>query len=169
MSLIRRLPLWFRYVATFAVAALAFIELVHYVSKNNPPLQVPPQAPNPSQLSQEQHQDRIVVEQQQAPHRLHVPAATPALAAARAVAAYMDFEVAHGFIAGPVDGQASCHGPAGGARVALACSIHAGARITRLRYPFDVVVVPSTDEVTYCQVVTPPIPSLRVPVSSACR
>ncbi|WP_249009595.1 hypothetical protein [Conexibacter sp. DBS9H8] len=169
MPLIRRLPLWFRYVVTFAVAAVLFIALVHYVTKNTAPLQAPPQAPNAGQLSQEQHQDRIVVEQQQAPHRLRVPAATPPVAAARAVAAYMAYEVAHGFIAGPVDGQASCHGSGSGARIALTCNIHAGSRITRLRYPFDVVVVPSTGEVTYCQVVTPPIPSLRVPVSPACR
>ena len=169
MTQVRKLPLWARYVIAFGSAAVLFAALVVFVSHNQQPLAETPAPPNRSQLAAEQHQDRIVVEQQQAPHVIAATAGvTPARAAAAAVGAYMRAEVSRSLIAGPADGRPRCvGGAAAGGRRFLRCRADAGRGATRLTYPFDVVIAAGT--LTYCQVVTPPIPTLRVPVVRACR
>ena len=169
MTSIRALPLWVRYVVTLAVAAGLFALLVVFVNHHNGPLAEPPAGPNPAQAAQSLRQDRIIVAQQQAPHRVHLVRSAPDAAAAAAVTAYMTREVDLGFITGPLVGAARC-GPLSGSGSALRCRIRSGPSSARLMYPFDVVVHPAAREVVFCQVVTSPDPSVpSPPISSACR
>ncbi len=61
----------------------------------------------------------------------------------------------------------SCHAvssAAGTVRLALKCDVKA-ADVT---YPFLGVVQPAVKQITYCQRVAPPVPSMNIPVSKRC-
>jgi hypothetical protein len=171
VSLVRQLPLWVRYVITIGVAAIIFAALVIYVHHHQAQSEGVPASPNKAQAAQEQKEDEVVVQQQQAPHVVKLAAGTaPAAAASAAIHSYMSREVSRGLISGPVDGHASCTAAGGSAtRRVFSCTIRAGAKVTRLKYPFAAVVQPSAAKVTYCQKVTPPYPLTEVPLSAACR
>jgi hypothetical protein len=172
MAYVRQLPLWLRYVFALGTAAILFAALVIFVHHNQQPLTETPASATPAELRTEQQQDKIVVEQQQAPHVTRLAAHSHGTAAvSSAVTRYMSFEVSRGFIAGPLDGHAMC-APDGGtaARQTFRCKVYAGQGAGRLMYPFDAVVQPTAQRVTYCQVVTSPLPSLpSPPVTAACR
>ncbi len=172
MTSVRQWPLWVRYAIAFVSAAVIFVALVIYVHDHSSQAEGLPAAPSKAEAAQTQQEDRIVVEQQQAPHTVKLASATaPATAAASAVDSYMNAEVSRGFISGPLDGHASCTG-AGGTKTRLLfrCKVEAGTKVTRLKYPFQAVVTPAAARVTYCQVVTSPDPSVpSPPLSAACR
>jgi hypothetical protein len=171
VSSVRSLPLWLRYVIAFGTAAIIFVALVIYVHHHESQSEGVPASPSKAQAAQEQKEDEVVVEQQQAPHVVKLAAGTTPLAGAdAAVHAYMSTEVSRGLISGPVDGHASCTAQGGSAsRLRFRCTIRAGAKVTRLKYPFAAVVTPAAARVTYCQVVTPPYPLTEVPLQAACR
>jgi hypothetical protein len=169
---VRQWPLWVRYAIAFVSAAIIFVALVIYVHDHSSQAEGLPASPNKAQAAATQQEDRIVVEQQQAPHTVKVTsAAAPATAASSAVYAYMDNQVNHGFISGPIDGRASCSAAGGTkSRLLFDCKVEAGTKVTRLKYPFKAVVSPAAARVTYCQVVTSPDPSIpSPPLSAACR
>ncbi|HET9073369.1 MAG TPA: hypothetical protein VFN48_02225 [Solirubrobacteraceae bacterium] len=169
MTSIRALPLWVRYLVTVAVAGGLFALLVVFVNQHNGPLAEPPAGPNPAQAAQSLQQDRILVAQQQAPHRVRLAAADPRVAAAQAITRYMTRQVNLGFITGPIDGATRC-GALAGSAAALRCRITSGPNSARLIYPFDVVVHAAARQVVFCQVVVSPDPSLpSPPISSVCR
>ncbi len=170
-SVIRRLPLWLRYVFAFGVAAIIFVGIVVWVHGHQAQSEGQPANPNAQQAAQEQQEDQIVVEQQQAPHVVKLaPGTAPLTAASSAVDGYMTNQVSRGLIAGPVDGHASCTATGGGSgQLRFDCRVKAGAKVTLLEYPFVAVVRPAAARVTYCQVVTPPYPLKAVPLKAACR
>lgn len=105
-----------------------------------------------------------VIRQQQ-PYTTKLAAhANPGRAVRAAVTAYMTNQVNHDKITGPYQSN-SCHHAGGTShRMRYHCTVIAA----KLTYPFDAVVQPASAEITYCQVVTPPIPSMRVPVTHRC-
>jgi hypothetical protein len=170
MAFVRRQPLWARYVVTFAIAGILFAALIIFVSHNQQPLTEAPASSNKAQAQATQRQDTELVEQQQAPHVVKLAKRMSATSAASsAVHAYMAREVSHGFIAGPVDGMATCQATGGSsARKRFRCHVTSGQKLTKLLYPFDAVVQPRAAKVTYCQVVTPPYPLTEIPLKAAC-
>jgi hypothetical protein len=171
VSLVRQLPLWVRYVIAFGVAAILFVALVIWVHHHTGQSEGVPASPNKAQAAAEQKEAEVVVEQQQAPHVVKLATGSaPAAAAATAIHRYMSSEVSRGLISGPVDGNASCTVNGGStSRRLFHCTISAGAKVTRLKYPFAAVVQPTAAKVTYCQMVTPPYPLTAIPLSAACR
>jgi hypothetical protein len=172
MTRVRQLPLWFRYLTAFGVAAIIFVALIIYVDDHSTQAEGVPASPSRSELTQEQQQDETLVKQEQAPHVAKLATGTKgAAAAAAAVNAFMSYEVSRAFYAGPIDAKAACTAAGGtSARQAFTCNLYAGGGAGKLRYPFDVVVAPARAKVTFCQVITPPSYSVKEPpISSACR
>jgi hypothetical protein len=168
---VRQWPLRVRFLIAFGTAVVVLAALVIYVNAHSRQAEGLPAAPNKSQAAQTQKEDRIVVQQQQAPHVVKFAQATPTLtAAARAVEGYMRNQTARDLISGPVVGPAHCTAGGGPAqRLLFHCQIKAGPSGQVLLYPFQGVVAPGARRVTYCQVITPPYPLSDVPLSAACR
>jgi hypothetical protein len=119
-----------------------------------------------SALIEENREDTDLVRQQQAPHVAKLaPGVAPSDGLRAAVVGYMHYEVNHGVMDGPVK-SSSCHPVSGGtaARLVLHCDVTA----SDVTYPFYGVVQPSAKQITYCQRVAPPIPSLNIPVVKRC-
>ncbi len=171
MTSVRQWPLWVRYLIALGTAGIIFAALVIWVHDHSSQAEGLPASPTKAEAAHEQSEDRILVQQQQAPHRVRASSASAQKSAEAAVQAFMGKEVAHGFIVGPLDGHAACT-KAGGtaARAAFRCRVYAGAGADKLKYPFDTVVQSAPARVTYCQVVVSPDPSVpSPPVSAACR
>lgn len=163
----RALPPWLQWFLPFAVAAGVVLALVLFVqSATNTPAE--DNYNSPAAVREQYREDNILVREQQAPHHAVLAAGKPAGAALRkAVVGYMTHQINVGSIDGPVR-HASCAPAAGGtsARLVFHCAITASAEM--VTYPFDGVVQPSARAITYCQRITPPIPTLNVPVSKSC-
>lgn len=162
----KALPIWAQWVIPFAIAAAVVIALVVFV--NYETNQVPAVSGiSPGAAREQNREDTILVQQQQAPHVVGLKAGQSAADAIRsAVVAYMSHQINIGSMDGPIR-SSSCV-PAGGTptRLAFRCRVTASAQM--VTYPFDGVVQPGSHRVTYCQRVTPPIPSMNVPVSRRC-
>ena len=161
------LPPWLQWVLPFAVAGGLVLALVLFVqSASNGPVE--DNYNSPAAVREQYREDNILVREQQAPHHAVLAAGEPAGAALRkAVVAYMTRQINVGSIDGPIR-RASCKPAAGGtsARLVFQCAITASAEM--VTYPFDGVVQPSARAITYCQRITPPIPTMNVPVSKSC-
>lgn len=171
MTSVRQWPLWIRFTIAFGTAAIILAAVVIYVHQHAQQAEGLPAAPNRAQAAATQLEDRIVVQQQQAPHVHRFATGTaPLAAAATAVVSYMRSQTRRSLISGPVVGAARCHVGSGGAsqRLGFHCEIHAGPSGQVLMYPFQGVVEPAARRVTYCQVITPPYPLKDVPLSHAC-
>ena len=117
-------------------------------------------------IVEQNREDRVIVRQQQAPHVAKLMPGVSAIAGLRAaVVRYMDVQIEHGAMAGPVR-RSECRFVSGGtsARQLLRCEVTAAG----VTYPFLGVAQPSLGVATYCQRVAPPIPSMDVPVSKRC-
>jgi hypothetical protein len=157
-------PLWSRFAIALIIAAVVIIALIRFVDHENP-LVAQPSSPSQKQAATEQAQDTIVVQQQQAPHVVAVASKTAPLGAIKsAVHKYMATETGNGQINGSLQ-HLSCKAAGGTASRAV---FHCTAVAASVKYPFDGVVQPAAGKVTYCQVVLPPIPSMKVPVSTRC-
>ncbi len=151
----------------FAVAAavvIALIEFVNYETNNVPAIAG---ISSPRAVREQNREDTILVQQQQAPHVRRVKAGeSPARAIRAAVVAYMTHQINVGSMDGPIR-SSSCRAAGGTAsRLVFHCQVTASAQL--VSYPFDGVVQPGLGRVTYCQRVTPPVPSMNVPVSRRC-
>lgn len=164
----RSLPVWLQWLLPFSVAAALVAALVIFVNyeTNDTPAQA--NYNSPAAVAEQSREDRILVEQQQAPHRARLKPGRPAAAAARgAVVAYMAHQIARGIFDGPIT-RASCRPAAGSTsgRQVFHCDVTASA--LAVTYPFDGVVQTAAGVITFCQRVAPPLPSMTVPVSKRC-
>ncbi len=164
----RSLPMWLQWVVAFGGAALVVAALVAFVDYQTN--QVPQIATvSPKAAVETYREDRILVQQQQAPHLVHLGHGVAPLAGIRtAVVGYMSHLVNTGTIDGPIT-RSSCRALSSGdpRRQVFRCSVTASAQA--VTYPFDGVVQPSTGQITFCQRIMPPVPSMNVPVSRHCR
>jgi hypothetical protein len=162
----RSLPTWLQWALPFGIAAVVVIGVVVFVEHQTNDV---PQYSNTDKNSivEQNREDSTLVRQQQAPREARLATGQSAVSGLRvAVVRYMNYEINHGVMDGPVV-SSSCHavpGAADGARLALKCNVKA-ADVT---YPFLGVVQPSVKRITYCQRVAPPVPSMNIPVSSRC-
>lgn len=162
----RSLPIWLQWVLPFGVGAALVVAVVLFVNyqTNDVPLISP--VTNPQAVAEQNREDHIHVRQQQAPHVVKLkPKVAPSDGLRAAVVGYMSYQISHGAMDGPIN-RASCHTVAGGttARQVLRCDVTAA----NVNYPFDGVVQQAAGVITYCQRVTPPIPSMNIPVSKRC-
>lgn len=149
----------------FGVGAALVVGVVLFVQHANHLPQIDP-VTNPTAIAEQNREDRIHVRQQQAPHVVKLkPGVTPSDGARAAVVGYMTHQIDDGAMDGPIN-RASCRSVTGGttARQVLRCDVTA----SNVNYPFDGVVQPATGVITYCQRVTPPVPSMNIPVSKRC-
>jgi hypothetical protein len=163
----RSLPVWLQWVIPFAVAAIVVLALVLFVNyETNSVPQIATVTPNAAK--EENREDTILVQQQQAPHQAKLAAGQPAAAGLRAaVLAYMTHQINIGSMDGPIK-RSSCTPAAGGTSGRLVFNCAVTASVQMVTYPFDGVVQSASGEITYCQRVAPPIPSMNVPVSKRC-
>ncbi|MGH2844089.1 MAG: hypothetical protein ACRDKL_10970 [Solirubrobacteraceae bacterium] len=163
----RSLPLWLQWFLPFAVAVGVVLAVVLFVqSASNAPVE---DNYNSAAAAREQYrEDNILVRQQQAPGHATLKAGQSAAAGVRAaVVGYMTRQINGGFMDGPIK-RSSCTAVAGGTstRLVFHCDVTASAQM--VTYPFDGVVQTRAGAITYCQRVTPPLPSMNVPVSKRC-
>lgn len=160
--------MWLQWVLPFSVAAALVVALVLFVDHetNGTPAQA--NYNSPAAVAEQNREDRILVQQQQAPHRAILKAGRPPAAGLRAaVTAYMNRQIGLGNFDGPIR-RSSCRPAAGGTsgRLVFHCDVTASAQA--VTYPFDGVVQTAAGVITFCQRVAPPVPSMTVPVSRRC-
>jgi hypothetical protein len=169
----RSLPVWLQWALPFGIAAVLVVALVVFVEHQTNDVSPIAGVTSKSALIEQNREDTELVRQQQAPHVARLGAGVSAASGLRgAVVKYMNYEINHGVMDGPVK-RSSCHaaaaggagaGVAGETRLVLKCDVTA----SNVTYPFLGVVQPSAKRITYCQRVAPPIPSMNVPVSKRC-
>jgi hypothetical protein len=164
----RSLPLWLQWVLPFSVAGALVLAVVLFVNYETNDVPATAGYNSPAAVAEQNREDTILVREQQAPHHARLLAGQPAAGGLRrAVLAYMTRQIDQGTIDGPIE-HASCRPAPGTAstRLTFRCEVTASAQM--VTYPFDGVVQPSARAITYCQRVTPPVPSMNVPVSGRC-
>jgi hypothetical protein len=161
----RSLPLWLQWVLPFAVAAAVVVALILWVNHENSSVPQTALVTNPNAVKEQNREDTILVKQQQAPHDAKLNAGTSAVDGLRAsISAWMTHEISIGAMNGPIKSlSCSTTAASSAARLVYSCDLKASAALT---YPFDGVV--QKDAITWCQRVTPPVPSMNVPVSKRC-
>ncbi|HET9094366.1 MAG TPA: hypothetical protein VFN36_04705 [Solirubrobacteraceae bacterium] len=164
----RALPLWAQWVLPFAVAGAIVLGVVLFVQYETTQTPALANYNSAAAVAEQNREDTILVGQQQAPHRARLKPGEAAAAGLRAaVVGYMSRQINTGSMDGPIE-RSSCRAAAGsgGARLVFRCRVTASAQM--VTYPFDGVVQTRSGVITYCQRVTPPVPSLNVPVSRRC-
>ena len=150
----------------FGVGAALVVGLVLFVHHQTNDMPLIAKVTSPQAIAEQNREDRIHVRQQQAPHVVKLkPGVTPSDGLHTAVVGYMTKQIDDGAMDGPIN-RASCRSVRGGttARQVLRCDVTAAD----VNYPFDGVVQPAAGVITYCQRVTPPVPSMNIPVSKRC-
>jgi len=155
-----------QWVLPFGVGAAAVVAVVLFVNYQTNDVPLIAKVTSPQAIAEQNREDRIHVRQQQVPHVVKLkPGVTPSDGLRAAVVGYMTYQINHGAMDGPIN-RASCRSVTGGttARQVLRCDVTA----SDVNYPFDGVVQPAAGAITYCQRVTPPVPSMNIPVSKRC-
>lgn len=163
----RSLPPWLQWFLPFAVAGGIVLALVLFVqSATNGPVE--DNYNSPAAVREQYREANILVRQQQAPRHATLRAGQSAAAGVRAaVVGYMTSQINRGFMDGPIK-RASCTPVAGGTATRLLFHCEVTASALTVTYPFDGVVQTRARAITYCQRITPPLPSMNVPVSKSC-
>lgn len=165
----RSLPLWLRWFLPFAVAGGLVLALVLFVRYETDDVPQTALVSNPEAVAEQYREANVLVRQQQAPRDAKLNSGqSPAAGVHAAVVAYISHQIKLGTMDGPIR-RSSCRAATGssGDRRVFHCDVTTTAQM--VTYPFDGVVQTSTGEITYCQRVAPPIPSMNVPVSRRCR
>jgi hypothetical protein len=148
------------------VAAIIVLALVLFVNhETNSVPQIAQVSANAAK--EENREDTILVRQQQAPHHAKLGAGASAVNTLRnSITTWMTRQISLGNMNGPIK-RLSCRTTAAStsARLVYSCELAASAALT---YPFDGVVQRSSGAITWCQRVTPPVPSMNVPLSKSC-
>ncbi len=160
--LLRRPPLWLRWVLSLAVAAALAVALIVFVSHHNDNLlahESPKAAERANRLSE------IVVSQDQAPHRVTLAAGSSRAAVAHAIGHDMTVRIASGRAVGPLQ-RVRC--AAAGTR-ARDIGYRCRATAAGVGYPYQAVLDRRARTLTFCKHDAPPVPSMNIPVSPHCR
>lgn len=148
------------------MAAVLVIALVAFVNHQTNDVPQIANVTSKAAIVEQNREDEVIVRDQQAPHVVKLQPGQPAAAGMRAaVVRYMNVQIAHGAIDGPIR-SSWCHLLAGGTetRQLLRCGVSASG----VTYPFDGVAQPGAGVATFCQRVSPPVPSMNVPISKRC-
>lgn len=160
----RALPTWLQWALPLTIAAAVVVALIAFVHHQTVDVPQIANVTSKSAIVEQNREATILVRQQQRPHVVRLKAGESGVAGLRAaVVGYMDLQIRHGAMAGPLK-RASCRPVAGGtsSRLVVHCDVTAG----EVTYPFDGVA--SAGVATYCQRIAPPVPSMNIPVSKRC-
>jgi hypothetical protein len=160
--LLRRPPMWVRWVLALGVAALLALALIVFVSHHNDNLlahESPKAAERANRLAE------IVVSQDQAPHRVTLAAGTSRAAVAHAIRHAMTVRIAKGQAVGPLQGVRCAGAGTRASDVGYRCRATAAG----VGYPYQAVLDRRTRTLTFCKHDAPPVPSMNIPVSPRCR
>jgi hypothetical protein len=157
-----QLPLWAKWVLSFAVGAVLLVALIIFVDHNNTDS---PRSQNLAAQTRANQEAALVVERDQAPHVIKLRHdATPVTGFIGAVRATMTDLVNRGIVDGPLQ-KVRCTRHGGGAGApALTCV----ATANDVNYDFVGVVNLREHRLTYCKRDEPPVPSMNIPVSPRC-
>jgi hypothetical protein len=160
--LLRRPPLWVRWVLSLGVAAALAVALIVFVSHHNDNLlahESPKAAARANRLSE------IVVSQDQAPHRVTLSSGTSRAAVALAIRHDMTVRIGAGNAVGPLQ-RVRC--AAAGTR-AGDIGYRCRATAAGVGYPYQAVLDRRTRTLTFCKHDAPPVASMNIPVSPRCQ
>ncbi len=158
-----RAPLWLRWVLSLAVAAGLVVALILFVQSHSSDSPAPE---SPAAAAEANRETEILVAQDQSPHTTRLnPGAAPAATLERAIAADMNYLIAHQVLDGPLQ-SSKCGRTDSRSAIRLAYSCTALA--DNVNYPFVGVVDVRTRQVTYCKHDPAPIASENVPLSPRC-
>jgi hypothetical protein len=155
--------MWAQWVLALGAALAAVVAVIVFVENASPTAQQP--IVSRAAIAEDNREAAILVRQDQRPHVVRVARGTGArVAITRAVAAYMSAEIARGILVGPLT-RTGCRPRRGASpsEAAYACV----AVAAHVSYPF--LGVAGRGRVTYCKRDPPPVPSMDIPVSRACR
>ena len=154
--------MWAKFAVSLGVGLILLVALVVFVDHNNTDSN---QTLTPSEQAKVNREAERVVAADQAPHVITLAAGDSARAGfVRTVRATMTGLINKGLVDGPLQ-RARCrrHG-GGGGRLAFLCVATANDQ----NYEFLGVVDVTAHELTWCRREPPPVPTDRIPVSSAC-
>ena len=157
-----QLPLWAKWVLSFAVGAILLAALIIYVDHHNTDS---PPSENLAAQTQANREAALVVERDQAPRAVelgHRVAAVTGLK--RVIHGTMSGLISTGIIDGPLQ-RVRCTRQ-GGTAGTLGYSCVATAN--DVNYDFLGVVDVAAHRLTYCKRDEPPVPSMNIPVSPRC-
>jgi hypothetical protein len=160
--LLRRPPLWLRWVLSLGFAVALAVALIAFVSHHNDNLlahESPKAAERANRLSE------IVVSQDQAAHRVTLGAGTSRAAVAHAIRHDMTVRIATSQAVGPLQ-RVRC--AATGTR-ASDVGYRCRATAAGVGYPYQAVLDRRTRTLTFCKHDAPPVASMNIPVSPRCR
>jgi hypothetical protein len=160
--LLRRPPMWLRWVLSLAVAAALAVALIVFVSHHNDNLlahESPKAAERANRLSE------IVVSQDQAPRRVTLAAGSSRAAVARAIRHDMTVRIATGGAEEPLQRVRCATAGTRASEVGYRCRATAAG----VGYPYQAVLERRTHTLTFCKHDAPPVPSMNIPVSPRCR
>ena len=145
--------MWARIALSLGVVAALVVALIVWVHHETSDTPSEAQVINPAAIAAENHEARIVVGQDQAPHVVALPATlAPGAALRQAVTSYMRVQIQKGWIDGPLM-QSGCSRAGGSAaRQVWRCTVVAA----KVNYPFDGVVEATAGQLTYCKRDLPP-------------
>jgi hypothetical protein len=157
------LSLRLRLALALLVAAVLLTAMVVWVRGHNTDS---PPSTNPASQVRANREARILVEQDQSPHSVRLPAGQSGSGAmAGVVHARMARQVASGSISGPLRAARCRAAGRAGARQEFHCTVESGS----VNYLFTGVVDTARARITYCKHDLPPVPSEDIPVSPRCR
>jgi hypothetical protein len=157
------LPLGLRFALALLVAGVLLAVMIVWVRGHNTDS---PPSTNPASQVRANREAGILIEQDQAPHTVRLPAGVSGSSAmASVVHARMARQVASGVISGPLRPARCRPGGRAGTRTEFRCTIDSGS----VNYLFTGVVDSARGRVTYCKRDLPPVPSENIPVSRRCR
>lgn len=157
--------MWVRMTLSLGVVAALIAALVVYVhhSTDDTPSEAP--VTNPKAVAEEHREAAIIVGQDQRPHIVALAAGVaPAAATRDAVTRYMRAQIRSGVIDGRLTRSTCARAGGSDARQAWRCTVV----VASVSYPFDAVVQPAAERLTYCKRDMPPVPSMNIPVSARC-
>jgi hypothetical protein len=160
--LLRRPPMWLRWVLALSVAALLAVALIVFVSHHNDNL---PAGGRPKAEERANLESAIVVSQDQAPRVVRIAAGTPRAAVTQAIGHAMTLRIAKGQAGAPLQGV-SCRATV---TRAGATGYRCRATAASVGYPYQAVLNRRTRTLTFCKYDDPPVPSMNIPVSPRCR
>jgi hypothetical protein len=159
--LLRRPPMWARWVLSFGVAALLAVGLIVFVSHHNGNGLA---SESPKATERANREAAIVVSQDQAPHVVTLAASVSRAAVAQAIRRDMSVRIGNGQASAPLQ-RVRCTST--GNR-ASATGYRCRATAAGVGYPYQAVVDRARRTLTFCKHDAPPVPSMNIPVSRRC-
>jgi hypothetical protein len=160
--LLRRPPMWLRWVVSLAVGAALLVGLIAWVSHHNGNGLA---TESPKAAARANREAEIVVSQDQAPRVVTVAHGASRVAIVHAIRRDMLTRISEDDAGAPLQRVSCTRIGARGSRHGYRCvAVSAG-----VNYPYQAVLNSAEHTLTFCKHDAPPVPSQNIPVSPRCR